>query len=663
MPDNKKANELKALADTLALLEDDLKQKRYFKKSEFYKQSEMYQKEKTAKMLAVQNLARQIRTQSPVISSVINRAIITEPPSVFGIGEVADVGNLVIDEERKEAPPVRKPRPPAGKPPFPPRQISRSISTGGIKDLDLERTKQELKPAPPRDTKARVKTPKEEFEEEFVSSAEERKRTGITGRTPNVVAKIKALGSAKGILLQLNDKDKRKKLYPANLIRKMLPTEIEIAIGLLNAIEVEGTHPKVYMEVIETTRERLQVALASKKRGRGRLGTTSSPQDPVGGFVPSGEPRKPRPGAFVPSGAPRLKVLTDDSESESSMSGMGMKLHPKHYPKKLTPDMKRLIMLVSSRKSGNDSDALQKEICALTKKIRSDHMKKLNMTGGAGWFESKKGEHMVCFDKTTGKQIYPKGKPPKPPPKGKPPKPPPKGKPKAKPKKEKELLQHSKNFLSKPKAKPKKKILMAKIDEEYYKEKNLPIPKAKPKAKSTPPHKLMRQYSERKEETTLKESKEDDEPYKYPWEWDTYTVKPSEMSPRQLARNKMASKNIARKKKEAIARKRNEMEEKMARFRLQSARLFNEKNKDLIRKGSPFRIVNPYVDYLPKNEKLGAKARPTRVADEKAYDKWRKVQAKVINSQNIKLKQRGFPFRITNPYEKYLTPAEIQKGK
>jgi len=159
MPDNKKANELKALADTLALLEDDLKQKRYFKKSEFYKQSEAYQKEKTAKMLAIQNLARQIRTQSPLISGVINRAIITEPPSVFGVGEVADMGNLVIDEERKEAPPVRKPKPPAGPPPLgPSRPISRSVSTGGIKDLDLAKTKEELKPPPPRDTKARPKT-------------------------------------------------------------------------------------------------------------------------------------------------------------------------------------------------------------------------------------------------------------------------------------------------------------------------------------------------------------------------------------------------------------------------------------------------------------------------------------------------------------------------
>ena len=354
MPDNKKANELKALADTLALLEDDLKQKRYYKKSEFYKQSEMYQKEKTAKMLAVQNLARQIKSQSPVISNVINRAIITEPPSVFGIGEVADVGNLVIEEERKEAPPVRKkPTPPAGPPPFPPRQISRSVSTGGIKDLDLERTKQELKPAPPRDTKPREKTMKEEFEEEFVSSAEERRRTGITGRTPNVVAKIKALGSAKGILLQLNDKDKRKKLYPANLIRKMLPSEIGIAIGLLDAIEAEDTTPKAYMEAIETTRERLQVAFARKSKSKSKS-MTSGPQDPEG---VAGAPA-----------APRLKVLSEDSESESSMSGMGMKLHPKHYPKKLTPDMKRLIMLVSSRKSGNDSDALQREICALTKK-------------------------------------------------------------------------------------------------------------------------------------------------------------------------------------------------------------------------------------------------------------------------------------------------------
>ena len=329
-------------------------------------------------------------------------------------------------------------------------------------------------------------------------------------------------------------------------------------------------------------------------------------------------------------------------------------------------------------------------------------MKKLNMTGGAGWFESKKGEHMVCFDKTTGKQIYPKppkGKPPKPPPK-----PPPKAKAKAKPKKEKELFPHSKNFLSKPKkekelfpysknflskpkkekelfpysknflskpkakpkAKPKKeKIVMAKIDEEYYKERNLPIPKAKElSAVKSSIAKLQRQYSERKEETTLRESKDDDdEPYKYPWQWDTYEIKPSEMSPRHLARHKIASKNAMRKKKEAIARKRNETEEKMARFRLQSARLFNEKNKDLIRKGSPFRIINPYVDFLPQNEKLGAKARPTRVADEKAYDKWRKVQAKIINSQNIKLKQRNFPFRITNPYERYLTPAEIQKGK
>jgi hypothetical protein len=81
---SQRAKELKALALSLSLVNDDLKNKRYLRKSEFYKESDRYKKEREARRLAALNLAKELSSKTPTISAALINAVQNAPPEVVG---------------------------------------------------------------------------------------------------------------------------------------------------------------------------------------------------------------------------------------------------------------------------------------------------------------------------------------------------------------------------------------------------------------------------------------------------------------------------------------------------------------------------------------------------------------------------------------------------
>jgi len=81
---SQRAKELRALALSLSLVNDDLKNKRYLRKSEFYKESDRYKKEREARRLAALNLAKELSSKTPTISAALINAVQNAPPEVIG---------------------------------------------------------------------------------------------------------------------------------------------------------------------------------------------------------------------------------------------------------------------------------------------------------------------------------------------------------------------------------------------------------------------------------------------------------------------------------------------------------------------------------------------------------------------------------------------------
>ena len=90
---SKKAKELKALALSLSIVNDDLTKKRYFRKSEYYKETSKYLQKERARNLAALELAKELQREQPMISALLTNVLNNAPVEVFGHGD---------DEEIKE---------------------------------------------------------------------------------------------------------------------------------------------------------------------------------------------------------------------------------------------------------------------------------------------------------------------------------------------------------------------------------------------------------------------------------------------------------------------------------------------------------------------------------------------------------------------------------
>ena len=103
---SKKAKELKALALSLSIVNDDLTKKKYFRKSEYYKETDKYLQEVRARNLAALELAKELQREQPMISALLTNVLNNAPVEVLGHGD---------DEEVKEGE-IKTVFGPAGKP-------------------------------------------------------------------------------------------------------------------------------------------------------------------------------------------------------------------------------------------------------------------------------------------------------------------------------------------------------------------------------------------------------------------------------------------------------------------------------------------------------------------------------------------------------------------
>lgn len=507
---SKIAKELKALALSLQLVNDDLQQKAFFRKSQYYKESEMYKREKQRKILAAQNLAKD-KQVTPIISGVLQNALVNAAPEVYGADEEKDevirtpiLSSSISEGLSKLRPVTRSVSEPVGK--------DRKTVSQQLKELreQLKKTPVEEKPPP---EERRPKTPGEiergERKEELLEASKKRRERRVT-KTDLKIAQIM------GELTAYASGKTRKQFFPTSLVEIMSTNQLYRTIKELkqrrSAIAKNVDNDVAIMDKYDRKVMQLENRLGMK------TGNVGDPSE-LGGSA-----------AAV--AGPKIITTDDGSATEfSEMEGEGLNWAiRKYYPRELTPDMNRLIMLIGSRRAGNDSPEVFSEIKYLVDKIR--------------------------------KEVF------------------------AKIKKDKELLKKQK------KAKPKKqKVVLAKIDEE-------PPAPIKPKLKSSKAKPKAKPKSK-------KQLKTEEEFYKV------------------------------------------------------QALMINNKNRELIRKGSNLRIKNPYEEYLPVNKLLPPSTKPKVKPNAKLSEEYYKTQALMINNMNRDLIRKGSKLRIENPYEEYLPVNKI----
>lgn len=353
---SKRAKELKALATSLALVEEDLLQKRYFRKSQYYQETEEYKRQKKAKELAAFNLLKD-KQITPLISGVLSNAIVNAPPAVFGADEEKEeiIRTPVVSGTSNE---LRKAT----------AQLRRSASVPTTKrDEDLlekiRKTREKLKPLPPMEfippEKRRPQTSSE-------SEAEELKR-GIIEKSP--VRNQEKIDMIMGELIR-NIK-KKDNFIPSTLIKKMTINQLQSVIKelisrepeIIKDEEITDKNIFAYRYKIGELRDRLEQKQNPRRRGR---------------------PKKVKDttkGAAAAVSKPKLTRAFSGSEGDvSEMEGEGMKQKfMKYYGSgkiKMTADMKKLLMVMGSINAGNDNPKLRVEYERLRKKImKSVHSK------------------------------------------------------------------------------------------------------------------------------------------------------------------------------------------------------------------------------------------------------------------------------------------------
>jgi hypothetical protein len=362
---SKRAKELKALATSLALVEEDLLQKRYFRKSQYYQETEEYKREKKAKELAAFNLLKD-KQITPLISGVLSNAIVNAPPAVFGADEEKDeiIRTPVVSGTTNE---LRKAV----------ANLKRSTSVPTTKrDIDLlkqiEDTKKMLKPLPPREfippEKRRPQTSSESEAEELKKGIFEKSPVRTQEQIDSIMSNLSAIVS--------KPKLRKNNFFTKQLRDKMTINQLQQVIKELEDRELAlKQNPNIttadmvsYGKKVQALKDRLQQKQNPGRRGRPR--------------------KKQREEEAAAVSKPKLKrastsstLAFSGSEGDvSEMEGEGMKRKfMKYYGNgkiKMTADMKKLLMIMGSINAGNDNPKLRVEYERLRKKImKSVHSK------------------------------------------------------------------------------------------------------------------------------------------------------------------------------------------------------------------------------------------------------------------------------------------------
>lgn len=379
---SQKAKEYQALALSLSLVNNDLIQKNFYRKSEFYQQSDELKKKLQAQILAAENLSRELRTKTPQLSIMLNNAINNQPIDLLNINRIPiqQVNELppLIEEIQRQAPSEQelqnaRLRPSAG----PTQKVN-------IRDLIREQI-EKLKPVQETKEETKQETKQEQLQRDIQKTKEDIKSG--SSELSAIDRGVSLADEAVDRQLTIEYIQSNARTFPffnANTIRAMDEVQLERSFNTLKEILNDGIANKLLnqnqkskiskainalekqIEIVNITRNPQQPTKPKIKR---------TPTPPVGPRPPTQSPRKETP-SVAASETPSV-IITRNDVSTSQQVGMGMD-YKKILPKKPTKDMKKLVILIGSQRAGNNSEKLKKDIDIVFNRIKKDLTDKLN---------------------------------------------------------------------------------------------------------------------------------------------------------------------------------------------------------------------------------------------------------------------------------------------
>jgi len=374
---SQKAKEYEALALSLALVNNDLRQKNFYRKSEFYQQSDELKKKLQAQILAAENLSRELREKTPQLSIMLNNAINNQPIDLLNINRIPiqQVNQLppLIEEVQRQTPSEQELQA-ARLRPIPTQKVN-------IRDLIREQI-EKLRPVEETKEQTKQETKQEKLQKDIEKTKEE-----IKSRSSELSAVDRGVSISDEAVerqLTLDYIQSNGRTYPffnANTIRAMDEFQLDRASKLLLKILEDGIESKVLNQnqkskirkAVDALERQQNILINNQRPTKPKIRRTPTP--PVGPRPPTQSPRKDT--GSVATAEPPSVIITRDDVATSQQVGMGMD-YKKILPKKPTKDMKKLILLIGSQRAGNNSEKLKKDIDVVFNRIKKDLTDKLN---------------------------------------------------------------------------------------------------------------------------------------------------------------------------------------------------------------------------------------------------------------------------------------------
>jgi hypothetical protein len=371
---SQKAKEYEALALSLALVNNDLRQKNFYRKSEFYQQSDETKKKLQAQIAAAENLSRELRTKTPQLSIMLNNAINNQPVDLLNINRIPiqQVNQpQLIEEIQRQAPSADELQAARLRPsPGPTQKVNlRDLIREQLKNLrPVEETKQETKQ---EETTIQEQKLEEldnrglQLSNDFLEKQLTLEYVQLNGRTyPFFNQRI------------IDVMDRKQKIRAATRLAEIL-TNNKDNLNQNQKNKIKKAFDAIEKKII--TRESIdqQKEDTEKPKQPKQPKLKRVPTPPVGPRPPIQSPKKDT--GSVATSEPPSVIITRNDVATSQQVGMGMGMdYKKILPKKPTKDMKKLVLLIGSQRAGNNSEKLKKDIDVVFNRIKKDLTDKLN---------------------------------------------------------------------------------------------------------------------------------------------------------------------------------------------------------------------------------------------------------------------------------------------
>ena len=334
---SQKAKEYEALALSLALVNNDLRQKNFYRKSEFYQQSDELKKKLQAQILAAENLSRELREKTPQLSIMLNNAINNQPIDLLNINRIPiqQVNQLppLIEEVQRQTPSEQELQA-ARLRPIPTQKVN-------IRDLIREQIKK-LRPVEETKEQTKQETKQEKLQKDIEKTKEEIKSRSSELSAVDRGASLSDEAVDRQLDLEYIMQDSRKAnpFFNANIIRAMDEIQIDRSINTLNKLlnDKELTKKKV---ITKSNRLKIRKAVDALKRQQNILinnqrptkpKITRTPTPPVGPRPPIQSPKKDTGSVATSAETPSVAtsaetpsvIITRDDTATSQQLGMGM---------------------------------------------------------------------------------------------------------------------------------------------------------------------------------------------------------------------------------------------------------------------------------------------------------------------------------------------------